>query len=516
MIGFKKKAEKLDSDERYFNLDLSEGALLRASVHGGIATITAQGIIFALRIISTMILARILLPQDFGLIGMVTVLTSFIVMFKDMGLATATIQRDKIDNDQISTLFWLNVCISTFLMLLTCIAAPVIAWFYNESVLLNITIILSISLLISGLGIQHIALLRRQLQFHAIAGIEIFATLLGAIIAILAALSGAKYWALVLQDIVLAAIITSGAWLVCKWRPKRIYNMSSVREMVAFGINLSGFNILNYIIRNFDKILIGKYIGAYALGLYIKSYQLLLFPIQQFITPISNVVLPALSRLQERPEEYRRYYTRILNILAFVCVPLTVLLAVLSDEIILIVLGEKWIEASPIFKVLAFAGISQPLTGSAGWLFVSMGKTNKMVRWAAYSAPFYAASFILGLKWGALGVAIGYIISDYIMRLGYLHMAFKNSPINHTDFVKSIYRPLLIGFVMYPVVTCIRSIVQHDHPVAIILQASFGGVIIFITLTMLWPSARAESKNFLRIAKILRNGDSMNGNARRR
>jgi len=201
----------------------------------------AQGVRFFLRMGSTVVLARLLTPQDFGLIAMVTVITGFVMMFKDMGLSMATVQRDEVNHAQISTLFWINVGLSLCVMLLTAALAPVIAWFYGEPRLVWVTLALASAFIFGGFTVQHQALLRRQMRFGTLAVIGIISMVVGIITAIIAALSGAGYWSLVLMQLATAITIAIGVWVGCDWRPGLFVRRSGIRKMLAFGGNLTGF-----------------------------------------------------------------------------------------------------------------------------------------------------------------------------------------------------------------------------------------------------------------------------------
>jgi O-antigen/teichoic acid export membrane protein len=221
------------------------------------------------------VLARLLTLQDFGLISMVTAFTGLASLFRDMGLSMATVQRPHIDHAQVSTLFWVNVAISVVITSITAMLGPLIAWFYGEPRLKWITIVSAVAFIFGGLTVQHQALLRRQMRFTALAIIDVGSMLAGIIVAITSSLYGAGYWALVLNQLVVGITTAMGVWLLCDWRPGLPVGHSGVRSMLAFGGNLTGANVLNYFVRNFDNILIGWYWGAQQLGLYTRAYQLL-------------------------------------------------------------------------------------------------------------------------------------------------------------------------------------------------------------------------------------------------
>ncbi len=465
----------------------------------------AQGVQLLVQMVSTVVLARLLTPQDYGLIGMVTAVTGFILMFKDLGLSMATIQKAEINHGQISTLFWINALLGTAVMLVTAALAPAIAWFYGEPRLTWITLAMSGALVFGGLSVQHQALLRRQMRFGSLALILIVSLSVSILAAIIAAWYGAGYWALVIMYLADAICGFVGVWVACGWRPGLPVRGTGVRSMVALGGNLTAFNILNYFARNLDNILIGKFSGSGPLGLYSKAYGLLMFPIQQITSPIAAVAVPALSRLQNDPERYRRYYYRAINTIAFITMPLVVILAALSSEIMRIVLGNRWTGASPIFKVLAFAAFFQPVVSTTGWIFISLGQTRRMMHWGLIAVPVIVLSFIVGLPWGAMGVATSYTVCGIlILTVPCLLFAFRYSAINLIGFFKALRCPLTISLIMYASLELAKYYFALRSSVWTVLYCSITALLVAILCLMLWPRARNEALDTLRLTNLLK------------
>jgi len=295
---------------------LFETAHLHADLHrrtlrGGAVTLAGQGARFVLNLTSTAILARLLVPQDFGLVAMVAAITGFLATFRDMGLSAATVQRREINHQQVSSLFWINVLVSLVVTLVTAAVAVPVANFYGDVRLVKITLALSLAALVTGLGVQHQALLARQMKFAVLSAIDLTSLAVGIFVAALLAQRGAGYWARVAMQLTVAITQSTALWVASSWRPGFMSWNSDVRAMLAFGGHLSGFNALNYIVRNFDNVLIGKFLGAVQLGIYSRAYQLLLLPLSQINGPISNVAVPVLSRLQNYPDRYRAYHRRM-------------------------------------------------------------------------------------------------------------------------------------------------------------------------------------------------------------
>lgn len=403
-------SSKSHFDTRHLTADIKG-----RSVRGGAATILGHGATFIIHSASTVILARLLVPADFGLIAMVSAITGFVALFRDIGLSMATIQKAEINHEQVSTLFWVNVGAGALMAIVVGALAPAIAWFYNEPRLTLVTLSLALVFLIGGLTIQHNALLKRQMRFLAVEIIHIASSLISVGIAIVAAVMGAGYWALVIMQGASALGIAIGAWVVCDWRPGRPVRGVGAKKMLVFGGNITGFNVLNYFARHLDHILIGRVWGAGSLGFYSKAYGLLMLPLRQINMPIASVVIPALSRLHGDPARYKDYYLKMVSLITFVSTPLVCYFIVCSDALVLIILGPQWAEASKIFSVLGISALIQPLYFTQGWLHISAGRTDRYLRWGFVGSLIIVVGFLVGLPYGAFGVAVAYAVVSWVI-----------------------------------------------------------------------------------------------------
>lgn len=506
---FHKQARRISS-KNVLRDDLFDTAYLKdnlkgRSVRGGAATLAAQGVRFFLNMTSTVVLARLLTPEDFGLIAMVSAVTGFLMMFSDMGLPLATVQKENIDHAQISTLFWINLAFSFGTALIIVGLAPVIAWFYHETRLIWITVAFAGASVMGGLTAQHQALLTRKMRFGILAISQISTMAVGILAAIVSARYGAGYWSLVIKE--LAGIFAGGVvvWVACRWHPSLPIRDSGIRSMLAFGRNLTGFNFLNYIARNADNVLIGRFWGSGQLGLYTKAYGLLMLPINQVTAPIAAVAIPALSRLQNDPEQYRRYYYRAISTIAYITMPIIAMLGALSSEIIRIVLGSQWTGSATIFKVLAFTALIQPVLNPVGWVYISLAQTNRQFQWALFSVPVTVASFIVGLRWGAYGVAVSYTIGSLcVSTVPCLWWAFRHSALSIGGWLKTIICPLIISLSIYLVVEVVHRIVAANSLIVILMISTGSGLGCFALIVILWRRAQQEIIAVARTLKLLK------------
>ncbi len=428
-------------DRDYFNTEHLKADLKQRSVRGGIVTIAAQASKFSLKFGSTMVLARLLVPEDYGLIGMATVIIGFVEYFKDLGLSTATIQRREINHRQISTLFWINLAVGCLVALIIAGLAPAVAAFYKEPRLEGITFALAINFVFGGLTVQHQALLRRQMQFTRLAKIEVVAMIMGVATAVISAYYGLGYWALVLMLMVTAITNAVGEWVACSWRPGLPQKDSEIGSMLAYGGNLTGFNLVNYLSRNLDNILIGRRWGSGQLGLYAQAYQLLLLPIRQINNPINSVALPTLSSLQGEPEKYSRYYYKAILLITTLGMPIVALMFATADDLILLILGKQWLGSVPLFKFLMPAAFIGTFNVAGGWVYQSLGRTDRQFRIGMVMATINSIIFLISVNWGAIGVARAYGLSQPILIMFSLNYCYWGTHLKIMDFLKTISRP---------------------------------------------------------------------------
>ncbi len=494
------------ANDKYFGTHHLKTNLGGRTARGGAVAIIAQALKFIITIGATSILARLLTPQDYGLIGMVAFVTAFVSLYKDLGLAAATIQRPEISFDQISTLFWINVLLSVAVCIFTAAIAPLVSWFYGEPRLTAITVITAVGFIISGMAVQHEALLRRQMRYFALASIGLISLVAGYMVAIVMAWKGFHYWALVGSQLAFVFAGTVITWTVCRWRPGMPKKDTGVRSMLRFGGNFTGFSTINFFSRNLDNLLIGRVWGAQQLGIYSRAYQLMMLPIDQINEPISSVAIPSLSRLADTDTAYRRAYLRMLEKVALLTMPAVALMIVTSDWIVAIVLGPQWRQVGILLIILGIAGLIQPISNTTGWLFITQGRTKEMFRLSMVSGPITIASIIAGLPWGAVGVAASYVTGQLItINILYWYVG-RRGPVRTMDFYRTI-APFAAAS-LSALATCIAF--RHwQHPVN-----ALGGILVCTVVTLLTsifvlaiiPAGRNALGDAVRSVQLLRAG----------
>lgn len=429
--------------EQNEKVDMAE--LKRKSARGGATTLASQGMSVVVQLASTVILARLLSPEDYGIMAMVLAITAFAELFRDMGLSAAAVQKKSLSRAQQSNLFWLNVSMGMLLTIAVASSSPLVAAFYKKPELVVVTLVLSSKFLISSLGTQAGAMLVRQMQF----GRKAFATISGSVVtlavAVTMAIQGYSYWSLVWGNVIGGVCTTLLLFILSPFRPSLPSRGSGVREMVKFGANVTAFNFVNYFHRNLDNILIGRVWGTEILGLYSRAYGLLLLPINSIRAPINAVAFSALSKLQGDPDAFRNYYLRTTSLLALLSMPLTSFLFVCSRPVIELALGSAWLGVTPIFSVLAIASFIQPASGFAGSLLLSLGRGRRFLACGAFNAGFFAVAFLIGVQWGAIGVAISYAAANYFILYPSLRWSFLETPVTFEGFLRACSFPALLS-----------------------------------------------------------------------
>ncbi len=382
--------------------------LKRKSVVGGVAAVSAQGAKFVVQTATMMVLARLLSPEDFGLQGMVVVVTGFLGLFRDVGLGSATVQRLEITHEQTSTLLWINVAIGAILATLCAALAPVLVAFYHEPRLYWVAVISGATFLFNGLAAQHGALLQRGMRFVTQAKIDVLSMTVGSATGIVMALLGCRYWSLVGMAMAISIVGAAAVWIAVPWVPGPPRRRSGIRSMLHFGGLTTCNCFVVFLAWNSEKLLLGRFWGPDALGLYGRAFQLVTLPVQQLNTAVTGVAFPVLSRIQHDAERLARSFLRGYSLLISLTVPITIACALFAEEIIRVVLGAKWMETAPIFRLLAPVALVFAVANPLSWLVMSTGRMGRALSISTATTPFVIIGIVLGLSHGPEGVALGY------------------------------------------------------------------------------------------------------------
>ena len=363
----------------------------------------------------TLVLVRFISPSEFGTLGMVTVLTGFAYAFLNFGFAAALIQKEKVTERDLSTVFVVSVGSGIVLYLLFFFGAAGIANFYEKPELRTLVRVIALNFLILSLGIVQSSMLTKKLHFKRLALINITAIFISGSVAIVLAVQGQGIWSLVVQSVLLSFVSTMLFVFFSGVKVRPGFDAVSFKSMFNFGGHAAADSMLGYWARNLDNLLIAKYLGDVSLGLYSKAYSVMLLPLVNFSQVISKVLFPSFSSIQQDREKIKHIYLKITRIIAFVTFPVMVMLWALAENFVLVVFGEAWAGMIPILEILCWLGIPQSILTLNGSIYHALGRADLAFRVGLVLKINLALGFILGLYFGGLlGLALGYAIAGMI------------------------------------------------------------------------------------------------------
>jgi len=448
--------------------------LRERTLRGGVARVCAQAANLLLRVGSLAILARLLDPKDFGLVGMVTALTGVLNMLRDFGLSAASVQRAKVTEEQTATLFWINVLVGAMLAAAAAGLAPIVATFYHEPRLYWVTIVLASGFLFNAAGIQHSARLQRQMRFTTLSMIDTGSWIVSTAIAIGAAKAGYGYWALVAMTVAQPLITTLAFWLVTAWVPKMPSRQAGIGSMMRFGGTLTANGLIVYVASNFEKVLLGRFWGADAIGIYGRAYQLIRIPTDTLNGAIGEVAFSALSRLQDDPYRLKAYFLKGYSLVLALTLPATFACGVFADDLIGALLGPKWKDAAPIFRLLTPTILVFAIANPLSWLLGAIGMVERGVKMSLVIAPIMIAGYFVGLPYGPKGVAVAYSTVMVLWLIPVIVWSVCDTVISFKDILIAVSRPLISSGVAAGVAFGVCSLYGQSHWARLIL----GGVVL--------------------------------------
>lgn len=473
-------------------------------IRGGLAKIFSQGANFGLRVGSLMVLARLLDPKDFGLVGMVTAFTGILNLFRDFGLSTAAVQRASVTNKQISTLFWINVLVGLCLMLLLSAAGPLVATFYHEPRLLRICAALSTSFLFNAAGIQHSALLQRQMRFTALAKIDIICLVLSTAVGIGMAKAGFGYWSLVAMTLLSPLVTTVALWLTTKWIPGAPHRGVGIRSLLRFGGTLTSNGVIVYIAYNLEKVLLGRFWGAEAIGIYGRAYQLVSIPTDNLNSSVGEVAFSALSRVQDDAHRLKKYFLKGYALILGLTIPVTILCSLFAKELIFVVLGRKWAEAVPIFRYLAPTILAFAMINPFGWLLFATGRVMRSLKIALVITPLVIAGYVIGLPYGPKGVALGYSAAMILWVIPNILWCIRGTTISFGNVVGTLIRPLVSGLTAAAI--CVLMKISYGQDWSMMATLVIGCTIFACSYSFVLLYVMGQRDLYWDLVKTLRSG----------
>jgi O-antigen/teichoic acid export membrane protein len=458
---------------------------LRAPVVQGIAWKTAsQLVLLVTRVGVAILLARLLTPEEFGIAAMVLVFSALALVFSDLG--AGIIQRPSLNETDRSTIFWTSVAVGVICTGAGVALAGPIAAFYGEPEVKPLFIAVSLTFVVTALATTQASLLTRAMDFRALELRTIVSALAGGAVAVAVAVLGYGAWAIIAQQMTIAVVTTVLLWWVSPWRPRFVYSRASLRGVGGFGANVFGTRLLFYANRNVDNLLIGRFLGASALGVYSVAYNVMLMPLTRLVGPLRSLVLPAFSRLQEDPARLASAWLRGLRLLAGVVVPAFAGLVAIAPDFVPVVLGEKWEAAVPVLQILAGVAILQTLGTLNGEVLQALDRSSTLLRFSIVSSAFVLVGFVVGLPFGIVGVAAGYAIASLVMQPPYTLLVTRALGVSLRAYVGALSGVVQASLVMLGFAVVLRLLLEREEvpPVQRLAIVIAGSAAVYLAVCL--------------------------------
>ena len=384
--------------------------MLSGMVWSAIERLSIQIVQFIIGIV----LARILTPQEYGIIGILVVFIAFSQVFIDSGFTKALIQKQNRTDNDTSTVFWFNIVISLFFYLLLYFGAPYVANFYEIEVLTPLLRILAISLITNALHAVPTTLFTIDLDFKSLTKINFIATLLSGSIAVYLAYSGYGVWALVIQTLTRSFLMTALMWYMVSWKPKLIFSRTSFKDLFSFGSKLLISSLLGQLVNNFYSLFIAKYISTKDLGYYTRGTQFADVTFSIINSILDRVLLPLLAPMQKQMEVLTKNTQSIIKASALLVVPIFLFLSLMARPLIIVLLTEKWLPAVPIMQLLCVARMVTIISGININILYVLGRTDLALKQQYFKIAIRVFFLIAALKFGIVYIALAELVSTII------------------------------------------------------------------------------------------------------
>jgi polysaccharide transporter, PST family len=477
---------------------------LRGLVVRGVGWMMASQVSIQLVGLATsIVIAHFLTPREVGLAAMGVVFVNLALLIADAGVAAAIVQRPNLTEDDKSTAFWATVVLGVGLTVTGVGLSWPIADLYREPRVQPIFAALSLTYLFTAPGIVQGALLTRDLKFRSLELRTIVATTASCAVGITLAIAGFGPWAIVTQHLTITAVSTVLLWRASSWRPRFHASRRSLREMAGFSSHVLGSRVFTWLARNVDNLLVGRYLGAAALGAYSLAFNLMIAPVTRVAGPITQVFYPAFSRMRE-PDRIAGAWLRAVRIVAFVVTPAMLGVVVVAPDFVRVVFGARWHATAPVLQILAPLGLVQALQALNYGILQSMAATRVLVRYTAVASVLTVTAFSLGLPWGIEGVATAYVLVSVFLEPAYLYLTTRAVGIRPGRWLASIRGVLEAGAVMFAAVFLLRELLlRADVPVGARLALEIvAGAAVYLP-AVLWraPEVKREIHNALAVRR---------------
>lgn len=394
---------------------------LGAAIQRGVAwKMGSQAFTQIARVIFAFALARLLTPREYGLAGMALVFSGLVLAFADLGLGAALVQRQKLTESDRSTVFWTSVGSGLVFTLVGIAVSGPLARLFGEPEVRPLVAAMSFSFLLTSIATTQRSLLARELDFRRLELRVVASTIAGGLVGVGLAAAGYGPWAIVGQALTVAFVSSAALWLVTPWRPHFTFSRASLRNLGGFSGRVFGERFLYYSTESVTNAVIGRGLGAAALGAFTVANNVVLLPFSRIAIPIGEVLFPAFSRIQGERERVAAMWLRAVPLLSALCFPALAGLAILAPEFVPVVLGDQWLEAVPVLQILCWVGIVNTLRAWNVGILMSLGRADLILRFGFAFFVAYLVAALVGARWGIVGVAVGFALAATLVEVPYL------------------------------------------------------------------------------------------------
>jgi O-antigen/teichoic acid export membrane protein len=470
---------------------------MRSRVLGGIAwKIASQVVLQGSRVVVAVVIARLLAPHDYGLAAMTLVFSSLVLVFSDLALGAALVQRRTLTEDDRSTVFWTSMGAGLLFTLAGVAASGPIAAFYGQPAVRSLFAALSLAFVVTSLGTVQSALLTRTMDFRRLELTVMIGNLTGAAVGISAAFAGMGAWAIILQQLATAGASSLLLFFLCPWRPHFRFSGASLRSLQAFSANVFGQRVLYYLHRNTDNLLVGRFVGAAGLGAYTLAYNIMLVPFSRIAGPVQKVMFPAFSRLQDQPDRIAAMWVRATRLVGALTIPMLCGLVVVAPDFVDVILGKRWHQAVPLIQVLAWVGLLQSLQTLNTEILQARDRTKVLFRFTIVFFVAHIVGFIIGVQYGVVGVAVAYAVTSTLVEPIITWLAARALNTSPMIIVKGLLGITLASLVMMGAVFALReALLAADVPAFVrLVTCVLAGAAVYLPLCALFePVLRSEA-----------------------
>ena len=476
-------------------------SLKKKTFWGGIWNSLSSVSLTGLNFMITAILARLLSPNAFGVMGMIQTIIALINIMNQFGLSPTIIQGENLNQKRLSSLFWFNMLVGIVMTGIVFFAADLIALFFNQKDLAPLLKLISIVFTIVSLSFIQQSLLRKEMKFKKLFNINIISTLSYGVITILLAVNGFGVKSLVLGYIIKNIITTILIVLFYRWFPSLKFDLKEIKDLLDFGVYVFGSSILNYFNRNLDYLLIGRFLGAEALGYYTLAYKLMLIPIRKIGGVVGNTFLPAFSQIKHNKKSIKKYYLIVLQLISLLTFPMMGGLFIVAPEFILSIYGKNWIPVIKLIQILSITGALQSMGTTVGTILLSQGRSDISFKWNLFAVINLSIAMVIGMKWGIIGVAMGVTIFSFYAFWISFYITGNLINMSLLDLVKFIRKSFLYTLLMMMIVYLTKTYLVTPYIEQISIQLVINVTIGVITYTAIFLLIDGE-KYFKKIKKI--------------